>query len=83
MLIVPSSVVVISQKKQYNVREIKRNEKESEMKEDMIKRKVENSKPLFTGDYRRDSAISEIEKVAEASNWLFNAIKRIFKQSKK
>ena len=74
---------MISQKKQYNVREIKRNEKESEMKEDMNKRQNEIQKPLFTGDYRRDSAISEIEKAAEASNWLFNAIKRILKKSKK
>ena len=53
------------------------------MKKELNKIKVENPKPLFTGDYRRDSAISEIEKVAEASNWLFNAIKRIIKNSKK
>ena len=53
------------------------------MKKELNKRKVENSKPLFTGDYMRDSAISEIEKAAEASNWLFNAIKRILKKSKK
>ena len=53
------------------------------MKEDMNKRQNEIQKPLFTGDYMRDSAILEIEKAAEASNWLFNAIKRIFKQSKK
>ena len=49
------------------------------MKEDMNKKQ----KPLFTGDYRCDSAISEIEKAAEVSNWLFNAIKRILKKSKK
>ena len=53
------------------------------MKKELNKRKVENSKPLFTGDYRSDSAISEIEKAAEASNWLFNAIKRILKKGKK
>ena len=53
------------------------------MKEDMDKRQNEIKKPLFTGDYRRDSAISEIEKAAEASNRLFNAIKRILKKSKK
>ena len=53
------------------------------MKEDMNKRQNKIKKPLFTGDYRRDSAISEIEKAVEASNWLFNAIKRILKKSKK
>ena len=53
------------------------------MKEDVSKRQNEIQKPLFTGDYRRDSAISEIEKASEASNWLFNAIKRILKKSKK
>ena len=53
------------------------------MKEDMNKRQNEIQKPLFTGDYRRDSAISEIEKAAESSNWLFNAIKRILEKSKK
>ena len=53
------------------------------MKEDMNKRQNEIQKLLFTGDYRRDSAISEIEKATEVSNWLFNAIKQILKKSKK
>lgn len=53
------------------------------MREDMNKRQHEIQKPLFIGDYKRDSAISEIEKATEASNWLFNAIKRILKKSKK
>ena len=53
------------------------------MKKELNKRKVENSKPLFTGDYRRDSAIYGMEKVAEASNGLFNSIKRILKKGKK
>ena len=52
------------------------------MKEDMNKRQNEIQKPLFTGDYRRDSAISEIEKAVEASNWLFYTIKQILKKSK-
>ena len=30
--------------------------------------------PLFTGDYMRDSSVSEYEKVAEASQAIFNAI---------
>ena len=32
-------------------------------------------KPLFTGDYLRDTAVTEFEKAAEASNAIFNAIK--------
>ena len=34
-----------------------------------------NISPLFTGDYRHDTAVSEFEKAAEASNAIFNAIK--------
>ena len=32
-------------------------------------------KPLFTGDYLRDTSVTELEKAAEASNAIFNAIK--------
>ena len=32
-------------------------------------------KPLFTGDYLRDTAVAEFEKAAEASVAIFNAIK--------
>ena len=32
------------------------------------------SKPLFTGDYIRDTSVSEGEKMAEASQAIFNAI---------
>jgi len=32
-------------------------------------------KPLFTGNYCRDTAVTEFEKAAEASNAIFNAIK--------
>ena len=32
------------------------------------------SKPLFTDDYIRDTSVSEGEKMAEASNAIFNAI---------
>jgi len=31
--------------------------------------------PLFTGDYRRDTAVSELEKAAEASLAIFEHIK--------
>ena len=34
-----------------------------------------SEKPLFTGDYCRDTAVTEFEKAAEASNAVFNAIK--------
>ena len=39
------------------------------------------NEPLFTGDYMRDSSVSEYEKVAEASQVIFNAI--IKKKDKK
>ena len=32
------------------------------------------SKPLFTGDYIHDSSVMESEKMAEASQAIFNAI---------
>ena len=32
------------------------------------------SKPLFTGDYIHDTSVSEGEKIAEASQAIFNAI---------
>ena len=39
------------------------------------------NEPLFTGDYMRDSSVSEYEKIAEASQAIFNAI--IKKKDKK
>ena len=42
------------------------------------------SKPLFTGDYIRDTSVSEGEKMAEASQAIFNAImKKRGKKKKK
>ena len=38
------------------------------------------SKPLFTGDYIHDTSVSEHEKAVEASRFLFEVIKRIFKK---
>ena len=32
-------------------------------------------KPLFTGDYLRDTGVTELEKAAEAANSIFNVIK--------
>ena len=32
-------------------------------------------KPLFTGDYLRDTTVTEFEKAAEASNAIFYSIK--------
>ena len=40
-------------------------------------------KPLFTGDYCRDTAVTEFEKAAEASNAIFNAIKDKLSRRKK
>ena len=40
-------------------------------------------KPLFTGDYLRDTAVTEFEKAAEASNAIFNAMKGKFNGRKK
>ena len=40
-------------------------------------------KPLFTGDYLRDTAVTELEKAAEASNAIFNAIKDKLSRRKK
>jgi len=31
--------------------------------------------PLFTGDYRRDTSVSELEKASEASQAIFDMIK--------
>ena len=31
--------------------------------------------PLFTGDYRRDTSINEFEKIAEASQAIFDMMK--------
>lgn len=50
------------------------------MKEDNKKAQNENTKPLFTGDYRRDTAVSEYEKVTEASIAVYNAIKNVLKK---
>lgn len=38
--------------------------------------------PLFTGDYRRDMSVSELEKAAEASYAIREALARMMKRDK-
>ena len=42
----------------------------------------EINKPLFTGDYRRDTSVSEYEKAAEVSQAIFKAIKNKLERNK-
>ena len=51
--------------------------------EDTKKVQEELTEPLFTGDYTRDTAVSEYEKVAEVSTFLWGIIKCIFKKKVK
>ena len=41
-----------------------------------------NISPIFTGDYKHDTAVSEFEKAAEASQAIYNAITNKRKQKK-
>ena len=50
------------------------------MKKDIKSTQNNVPTPLFTGEYKRDTAVSEYEKLTEASNFLFSAIKRVFKK---
>ena len=49
------------------------------MANEMNTRKTEEQgnieKPLFTGEYLRDTTVTELERAAEASNAIFNAMK--------
>ena len=47
---------------------------EKEKKNTTINECDTTSKPLFTGDYIHDTSVSEGEKIAEASQAIFNAI---------
>ena len=74
------SVVVFCGKRYYNAEETNTNAKEEKkMANEKNRNKTEGQdnieKPLFTGDYLRDTAVTEFEKAAEASNAIFNAIK--------
>ena len=45
-----------------------------------VKEKNDINMPLFTGDYRRDSAVSEYEKTAEAAQMIFGKLMRLLKK---
>ena len=82
------SVVVFYGKRYYNAEETNANAKEEKkMANEKNTKKTEGQdnieKPLFTGDYLRDTAVTEFEKVAEASNAIFNAMKGKFDGRKK
>ncbi len=49
------------------------------MKKDIKNTQNKVPTPLFTGEYKRDTAVTEYEKLTEASNFLLGAIKRFFK----
>ena len=82
------SVVVFCGKRYYNAEETNTNAKEEKkMANEKNTKKTEGQdnieKPLFTGDYCRDTAVTEFEKAAEASNAIFNAMKDKLSRRKK
>ena len=65
--------IIMQRKQNTNAKEEKKmanekNTKKTEGQDNIVK-------PLFTGDHLRDTAVTEFEKAAEASNAIFNAIK--------
>lgn len=48
-----------------------------------VEPKKEENIPLFTGDYRRDTSVSEFEKAADASQAIYNFIKSKKKKANK
>ena len=65
--------IIIQRKQNTNAKEEKKMANEKNTKKTEGQDNIE--KPLFTGDYYRDTAVTEFEKAAEASNAIFNAIK--------
>ena len=53
----------------------KKMSRETTIKNDKNEIKENLNSPLFTGDYRRDTAVSEFEKAAEASQGIYDMIK--------
>ena len=49
--------------------------RETLIKNEKNEMKENRNSPLFTGDYRRDTAVSEFEKAAEASQAIYDMIK--------
>ena len=65
--------IIMQRKQNTNAKEEKKMANEKNTKKTERQDNIE--KPLFTGDYCRDTAVTEFEKAAEASNAIFNAIK--------
>ncbi len=76
------SLVVFEEIKEYNTREIKQIKRSAEMKQNIENTQDIQIKPLLTGDYRRDNAISEQEKTVEAAIFLWSIFRRLFKKDK-
>ena len=65
--------IIMQRKQNTNAKEEKKMANEKNTKKTEGQDNIE--KPLFTGDYLRDTTVTEFEKAAEASNAIFNAIK--------
>ena len=73
--------IIMQRKQNTNAKEEKKMANEKNTKKTEGQDNIE--KPLFTGDYCRDTAVTEFEKAAEASNAIFNAMKGKFNDRKK
>ena len=73
--------IIMQRKQNTNAKEEKKMANEKNTKKTEGQDNIE--KPLFTGDYWRDTAVTEFEKAAEASNAIFNAIKNKLSRRKK
>ena len=76
-----SKDIIMQRKQNTNAKEEKKMANEKNTKK--TDGKDNTPKPLFTGDYLRDTAVTEFEKAAEASNAIFNAMKGKFNGRKK
>ena len=73
--------IIMQRKQNTNAKEEKKMAKKKNTKK--TEGKDNTPKPLFTGDYLRDTAVTELEKAAEASNAIFNAMKGKLSRRKK
>ena len=73
--------IIMQRKQTTNAKEEKKMANEKNTKKTEGQDNIE--KPLFTGDYCRDTAVTEFEKSAEASKAIFNAIKDKLSRRKK
>ena len=76
-----SKDIIMQRKQNTNAKEEKEMANRNNRKKSEGRDNIE--KPLFTGDYLCDTAVTEFEKAAEASNAIFNAIKGKFNGRKK